>query len=276
MNDDPFPGAALDISSGLGNPNWEARPMKIAKIIAVTVIAAGIVGASAGDSRADHQTLLGGLLGGAAGAGIGAAFGGGKGAAIGGVSGLLLGALAGNTIGREKRYSRPPAQGYYAPPPAGYSAYQQPTYAPAYGGATAYTPPVAVPAPPPAFGGNYCRDFNQKIIIDGVEKNAYGKACLQPDGSWRMGEGGIPMRTAAGTVSFPITKIQPRRQPAIYLTVKNANVRAGPSTSTTRITTLPMGTSVTVLEKAEGGDWYRVARGGAALGYIYGPLIRPQ
>ncbi len=37
-----------------------------------------------------------------------------------------------------------------------------------------------------------------------------------------------------------------------------------------------MGTSVTVLEKAEGGDWYRVARGGAALGYVYAPLIRPQ
>ena len=164
--------------------------MKIAKIVAVTVMAAGLVGASVSDSRADHQTLLGGLLGGAAGAGLGAAFGGGKGAAIGGVSGLLLGALAGNTIGREKRYSRPPAQGYYAPPPAGYTAYQQPTYAPAYGGATAYVPP---PAPPvvvapqaPAYSANYCRDFNQKIVIDGVERNAYGKACLQPDGSWRI------------------------------------------------------------------------------------------
>ena len=250
--------------------------MKIAKIVAVTVMAAGLVGASVSDSRADHQTLLGSLLGGAAGAGIGAAFGGGKGAAIGGVSGLLLGALAGNTLGREKRYSPPPTQGYYAPPPAGYTAYQQP----AYRAATTYVPPPAPPVvvapPPPAYSANYCRDFNQKIIIDGVEKNAYGKACLQPDGSWRMGEGGIPMRTAAGTVSLPKTNIQPRWQPAIYLTVKNANVRAGPSTSTARITTLPMGTSVTVLEKAEGGDWYRVARGGAALGYIYGPLIRPQ
>ena len=91
-----------------------------------------------------------------------------------------------------------------------------------------------------------------------------------------VGEGGVPVRTAAGTMGLPKTKIQPRPQPAIYVTVKNANVRAGPSTSTTRITTLPMGTSVTVLEKAEGGDWYRVARGGAALGYVYAPLIRPQ
>ncbi len=78
------------------------------------------------------------------------------------------------------------------------------------------------------------------------------------------------------TASLAKTKIQPRRQPAIYVTVKNANVRAGPSTSTTRITTLPMGTRVTVLERAEGGDWVRVARGGTALGYVYAPLIRPQ
>ncbi len=68
---------------------------------------------------------------------------------------------------------------------------------------------------------------------------------------------------------------RPRRQPAIHVTVKNANARTGPSTGTTRITTLPMGTRVTVLEKAEGGDWYRVARGGKEFGYIYGMLLRP-
>ncbi len=91
-----------------------------------------------------------------------------------------------------------------------------------------------------------------------------------------VGEGGVPMRTAAGTAASPKTTIEPRRQPAIYVTVKNANVRAGPSTNATRITTLPMGTRVTVLERAAGGDWYHVARGGAALGYVYAPLIRPQ
>ena len=66
---------------------------------------------------------------------------------------------------------------------------------------------------------------------------------------------------------------RPRRQPAIHVTVKNANVRTGPSTGTTRITTLPMGTRVTVLEKAEGGDWFRIARDGKAMGYVYAPLI---
>ena len=83
------------------------------------------------------------------------------------------------------------------------------------------------------------------------------------------------MRTAAGTASLAKTKIQPRRQPAAYVTVKNANVRAGPSTSTTRITTLPMGTSVTVLGTAADDGWFRIARGGKEFGYIYGKLLKP-
>ncbi len=91
-----------------------------------------------------------------------------------------------------------------------------------------------------------------------------------------VGEGGVPMRTAAGTASLANTKIQPRRQPAIYVTMKNANVRARPSTGAARITTLRKGTRVTVLGTAADGDWFRIARGGKALGYVYAPLIAPR
>ena len=80
------------------------------------------------------------------------------------------------------------------------------------------------------------------------------------------------MRTV-GTVALPKTKIEPRRQPTIYVTVKNANVRAGPSTGAARIVTLPKGTSVTVLGTAADGDWFRIARDGKAMGYVYAPLI---
>ncbi len=91
-----------------------------------------------------------------------------------------------------------------------------------------------------------------------------------------VGEGGVAMRTAAGTASLPKKKIQPLPQPATYVTVKNANVRAGPSTGTTRIATLRKGTRVTVLGTAADGDWFRIARGGKALGYVYAPLIAPR
>jgi uncharacterized protein YgiM (DUF1202 family) len=87
----------------------------------------------------------------------------------------------------------------------------------------------------------------------------------------KMREQGSKNRPTGSTVG----RVEVLRQPAIYVTVRNANVRAGPSTNATRITTLPMGTSVTVLEKAEGGDWYRVARGGKEFGYIYGMLLEP-
>ncbi len=32
----------------------------------------------------------------------------------------------------------------------------------------------------------------------------------------------------------------------------------------------------TVLGTAEDGDWFRIARSGKALGYVYAPLIAPR
>ena len=33
---------------------------------------------------------------------------------------------------------------------------------------------------------NYCREYQQMIVANGRERVAYGEACLQPDGSWRV------------------------------------------------------------------------------------------
>jgi len=32
----------------------------------------------------------------------------------------------------------------------------------------------------------YCREFQKQIIIDGRTEQAYGEACLQPDGIWKI------------------------------------------------------------------------------------------
>ena len=32
----------------------------------------------------------------------------------------------------------------------------------------------------------YCREYTKKIVVDEKEARAYGTACLQDDGSWRM------------------------------------------------------------------------------------------
>ena len=34
--------------------------------------------------------------------------------------------------------------------------------------------------------GEYCREFQQTVTIGGRPENAYGVACRQPDGAWRI------------------------------------------------------------------------------------------
>ena len=41
-------------------------------------------------------------------------------------------------------------------------------------------------ATPAKANDNYCRDFNQKIHINGNYEQAYGRACLQPNGTWKI------------------------------------------------------------------------------------------
>ena len=72
--------------------------------LAVTLLAGGLAPAKA------ENELVGGILGGAAGAGIGGALGGGKGAAIGGVLGLGLGALGANQLSKWKAQEPAAAQ----------------------------------------------------------------------------------------------------------------------------------------------------------------------
>ena len=32
----------------------------------------------------------------------------------------------------------------------------------------------------------YCREFEETILVDGKPQHAYGKACRQPDNSWKI------------------------------------------------------------------------------------------
>ena len=37
-------------------------------------------------------------------------------------------------------------------------------------------------------GGQYCREYQQTVVIDGQTQQAYGRACRQPDGSWQTAD----------------------------------------------------------------------------------------
>ena len=75
----------------------------MASIRTITVAALAVILLAGGlaPAKAENE-LVGGILGGAAGAGIGGALGGGRGAAIGGVLGLGLGALGANQLSKPK------------------------------------------------------------------------------------------------------------------------------------------------------------------------------
>ena len=32
----------------------------------------------------------------------------------------------------------------------------------------------------------YCREYMQEVVIGGEKKKAYGQACRQPDGNWKI------------------------------------------------------------------------------------------
>ncbi len=130
--------------------------MKLGKLLIGAALVSGLMAVGSTPGQAENE-LLGGLLGGAAGAGVGGLLGGGKGAAIGGILGLGVGALGANRLSKEdepeeRAYATPPPpaypSGYAAPPPP---AYQQ-----------GYAPPPPPPqgqqgygAPPPQYQQGY-------------------------------------------------------------------------------------------------------------------------
>lgn len=80
--------------------------------------------------------------------------------------------------------------GYYGPDPYGDGyAYDYPpayAYPPDYDGAEEAYSAYEEPAPARGYDESYCREFQSTIIVNGRPAPAYGIACLQPDGSWRI------------------------------------------------------------------------------------------
>jgi len=121
------------------------------------------------------------MIGGAAFGGLIAAAAGGGGAAIAGavIGGALLGGLAGNMLDqRDKRMAAEAQQQALESAPSGKPvAWTNPDT----GHSGSVTPVRTYQA-----GNAYCREFQNEVTIDGKKENAYGKACRQPDGSWKV------------------------------------------------------------------------------------------
>jgi len=123
------------------------------------------------------------LIGAGAGAVVGGQIGGGEGRLVGVAVGTLLGALLGGEIGRSMdRADEMAAQ----------QAYEQAQSAPINRTITWENPDnghygtVTPVREGTSTVGEYCREFQQTVTIGGREERAYGVACQQPDGSWKI------------------------------------------------------------------------------------------
>ncbi len=125
-------------------------------------------------------TLIGAGLGGLAGSQIGS--GTGQMAAVG--AGVLLGGLLGNEVGRsldraDRAYADRAAQGSLESAPAGtVSTWINPDS----GNSGSFTPTETYQTAQ----GQYCREYQTTVTVGGATEQAYGTACRQPDGSWKV------------------------------------------------------------------------------------------
>lgn len=153
--------------------------MRRKSLIAAIAIAASLTACEGMGER----EAVGGLTGAALGGLLGAQFGSGSGQLIATGAGVLVGGLIGSEIGRSMdevdrmRANESVVQAQSAPlgetitwnnPDSGNYG----TITPTRDGTSS--------------SGQYCREFQQSITVGGQTEQAYGTACRQPDGSWRM------------------------------------------------------------------------------------------
>jgi surface antigen len=151
------------------------------RVLAVVVLAMFAVTAGCATIQDNPKTAIGGF-GGAALGGLIAGAAGANPAAIAAsvIGGALIGGLIGNYLDeRDKRLQAEAAHRALEAAPSGTSVTWR---NPDNGHAGTVTPTRTYQTPQ----GNYCREFQQTVTVDGKQERAYGTACRQPDGSWRI------------------------------------------------------------------------------------------
>jgi surface antigen len=151
----------------------------IRKSVVAALAACVLLTACQTDNWGGGETF--GTLGGAAAGGLaGSALGGG---AAGTLAGVLLGGFLGNQLGGlvddqdKARANKAERQAYTAP------IGQQITWNNPDNGNKGTVTPVKDGY---SSTGAYCREFQENIVVGGQQKQGYGTACQQPDGTWKI------------------------------------------------------------------------------------------
>jgi surface antigen len=136
-------------------------------------------------AKADGEYTLFGTLGGAAlGGFLGSKIGSGKGQLAATGAGVLLGGFIGHQIGKSLDSRDRSAMAYTQRQALETAPSNQPVaWRNPDSGNSGYTVPQAAYQ---NTSGQYCREFNQTVNVGGQSESAYGTACRQPDGTWKI------------------------------------------------------------------------------------------
>lgn len=127
---------------------------------------------------------VGTVLGAATGAVLGAQVGQGTGQLAAVATGTLLGAFLGSEVGKsldraDIAYAERTRQRSLERNPAGTTS----TWTNPDSGHSGTITPVKTYQQP---SGDYCREYQTTVTVGGQTEDAYGTACRQPDGSWKI------------------------------------------------------------------------------------------
>ena len=132
----------------------------VALITLLAIAFSGCATGEGGNSTVGKKTVAGGALGAAAG-------------------GLLGGAIGNHLDQRDKEIAAANAQRALEASRTGESsAWRNPDS----GHEGTFTPTRTYQRE----DGRYCREYQQTVTVDGETQKAYGTACRQPDGSWKI------------------------------------------------------------------------------------------
>lgn len=154
--------------------------MKIRNIAIVAVMALSLGACETYGQKEAGGTLLGAGLGGL----LGSQFGGGTGKIAMTALGVAAGGLLGNSIGRsldraDQAYYQRASQQAVAAPIGETITWNNPQSG-NYGSVTPTREGYQTGT------GAYCREYQQQIVVGGRRQEGYGRACRQPDGSWKV------------------------------------------------------------------------------------------
>lgn len=164
--------------------------MKLMKVGAVVAAALALAACTQGPGG-QTETPLGGtkqtvgtLLGAGTGAFVGSQIGSGTGklaaTAIGGLLGAFLGSEVGKSLDRaDQQYMQQSTQRSLEKVPDGQSS----SWVNPNSGHSGTVVPVKTYQTGP---DQFCREFQQTVTVGGQTQQAYGTACRQPDGSWKI------------------------------------------------------------------------------------------